>query len=87
MASERRQGDSMDRLTRDEAAAYLMCSRSKLYRMEQAGLLTGTFYDIGAGLRNRRLYIKDKLDEWMLAGGEPAALERKAQQANRIRFG
>lgn len=70
----------MQRLTREEAAKYLCCSRSKLYRMESAGLLEGTYYDIGAGKRNRRLYITDKLDEWMLAGGEPAALERKKEK-------
>lgn len=69
----------MNRLTREETAEYLGCSTSKLYRMEKADLLSGTFYDLGTGPRRRRLYIKDKLDEWMLAGGEPAALERKMQ--------
>ena len=75
----------MNRLTSAEAAEYLRCSQSKLYRMATSGLLDGTFYEIGAGPRNRRrLYITDKLDEWMLAGGEPAALERKMAQRNRI---
>ncbi len=67
----------MERLTRAETAEYLMCSKSKLYAMEKGGLLEGTYYDIGTGKRRKRLYIKDKLDKWILEGGEPAALEKK----------
>lgn len=70
----------MDRYNSKEAAAYLRCSESKLSKMATAGLLDGTFYEIGTGIRNRRrLYIKDRLDEWILAGGEPTARERKLQ--------
>ena len=75
----------MDRLTRTEAAAYLMCSRAKLYRMEQADLLSGTYYDIGFGKSRKRLYIRAKLDEWMLAGGEPAAIEKKMEKMGGVR--
>lgn len=67
----------MNRLTRAEAAEYIGCSISKLYGMEKADLLKGTYYEIGSGLRRRRLYITPKLDEWIQAGGEPAAWERK----------
>ncbi len=74
----------MNRLTRTEAAEYLMCSSSKLYRMEQANLLDGTYYDIGSGRGRKRLYIKSKLDEWMLAGGEPAAIEKKMVQMGSV---
>lgn len=63
----------LERFTRDEAAAYLGCSRSKLYSLERAGLMDGTFYTLG----NRRLYIRSRLDRWIMAGGEIAALERK----------
>lgn len=67
----------MNRLTRAEAAEYIGCSISKLYSMEKAELLKGTYYEIGNGQRRRRLYITEKLDKWIDAGGEPAAWERK----------
>ena len=68
----------MNRLTRAEAAEYIGCSLSKLYSMEKASLLKGTYYEIGSGLKRRRLYITAKLDKWMEDGGEPAAWERKS---------
>ena len=68
----------MNRLTRDEAAEFIGCSISKLYAMEKAGLLNGTFYQIG----RRRLYITSKLEEWIMRGGELEALERKRESGN-----
>lgn len=65
----------MDRLTRAEAAQFIGCSMSKLYGLEKAGLLDGTYYQIG----RRRLYITDKLEKWMNDGGEFAAYERRMQ--------
>ena len=56
----------MNRLSRKEAAEYLNCSLSKLYYLEKSGKMNGTFYSIG----NRRLYITEKLDQWMKDGGE-----------------
>lgn len=64
--------DSLCRLTREEAADFLQCGMSKLYELEKSGQLNGTFYNIG----RRRLYIKDKLEQWMLNGGEASAFER-----------
>lgn len=65
----------MNRLTRDEAAKYLGCSSYTLWRMEKEGLFEpGDYYTMGT----RRLYITERLDEWMKLGGEVAARERKA---------
>lgn len=63
----------MDRLTRAEAAKFIGCSMSKLYGLEKADLLKGTYYQIG----RRRLYITEKLEKWMNDGGEIAAYERR----------
>ncbi len=63
----------MNRLTRKEAAEYLGCSRSKLYEMEKRKLFEpGDYYTMG----QKRLYITEKLDEWIMRGGEEAALIR-----------
>ena len=67
----------MNRLTRKEAAEFIGCGLSALYRMEKGGLLKGTYYEIGNGKRRKRLYITDKLEKWIRDGGEPAAHERK----------
>ena len=69
----------MNRLTRQEAAKFLCCSINKLYHIEKAGLMADTYYDIGAGQRNKRLYITERLEFWALQGREPAAWERKLQ--------
>lgn len=37
------------------------------------GLMDGTFYTFG----NRKIYITDELDKWLLNGGELGAYERK----------
>lgn len=59
-----------NRLTRNEAAEFIGCSRSKLHGLEKAGFLKGTYYRIG----NRRFYITEKLEEWMQRGGEHAEI-------------
>lgn len=64
----------MNRLTRQEAANYLGCSRYTIYRLEKEGLFDlGDYYDVGV----RRFYITEKLDAWMAAGGESGARQRK----------
>ncbi|MBQ9096840.1 MAG: helix-turn-helix domain-containing protein [Clostridia bacterium] len=63
----------MDRLTRSEAADFIGCSKSKLYSMEKAGFLKGTYYQIG----RRRFYITEKLENWMKNGGEAREIEEK----------
>lgn len=68
---------NLNRLSRQETADFIGCSLSKLYSMEKAGLMKGTYYEIGYGLRNRRFYITSKLEDWLDKGGEPAAWERK----------
>ena len=70
----------MERLTREEAAEFIGCSLGKLYLMERAGLLSGTFYEIGAGKRRKRLYLPDRLEQWAMQGGEPSAQERKRRE-------
>ncbi len=60
----------MNRLTRKEAAEFIGCSMSKLYSMEKGGLMKGTYYQIG----RRRLYITEKLEEWVKRGGEISAI-------------
>ncbi len=65
---------NFDRLSREEAAKYIGCGMSKLYELEKTGLLDGTFYNIG----RRRLYITEKLRQWMMNGGEYSAFERAA---------
>lgn len=69
----------MDRLTRAEAAEFIGCSISQLYRMERTGLLDGTYYVIG----KRKLYITDELEKWMRDGGELGAAERKYFKSKR----
>ena len=69
----------MNRLYRTEAAKYIGCSASTLYRLEKMGLMEGTYYTFG----NRRLYITAKLDEWIENGGELGAYERK----HNLKFG
>lgn len=69
----------MNRLYRLEAAEYIGCSPSTLYRLEKMGLMDGTFYQIG----RRRIYITAELDKWIENGGELGAYERK----NNIRAG
>ena len=72
-------------MTRTEAAEYIPCSLSKLYQMEKGGLMDGTFYEIGTGERRRRIYITERLDEWIMQGGEPAAMERLHSPAPTLR--
>lgn len=62
----------MNRLTRKEACEFIGCGMTKLYELERSGQLAGTYYNIG----RRRLYITEKLQDWMLNGGdkcEPAS--------------
>ena len=56
----------MERLTRQEAAEFLGCSRSAFYKLEKKGVFKGMYYEIGT----KRLYIKAKLIEWIEKGGE-----------------
>ena len=63
----------MNRLFREEVPDYIGCSLSQLYRMEKRGLMQGTYYTIG----RRKIYITEKLDEWMNLGGALGAEERK----------
>lgn len=74
----------MKRLTRHEAAEFIGCSLSKLHQLEKAELLDGTYYEIGNGERRKRIYISERLEEWLLKGGEPTAWERKA--ARKVQF-
>ena len=55
----------MNRLTRKEACAFIGCGMSKLYDLERTGELEGTYYQIG----KRRLYITERLREWIENGG------------------
>ena len=59
----------MTRLNTQETIEFIGCSYTKLYRLVKSGQLDGTFFNIG----NRRFYLKDKLIEWMLSGGEQAS--------------
>ena len=68
--------DSLCRLTREEAASFLKCGMTKLYQLEKSGQLDGTFYNIG----RRRLFIKAKLEQWILNGGEKSTFIRCCQQ-------
>lgn len=56
----------MNRLTRKECSQYLGCSMSKLYSLEKSGALDNTYYTLG----NRRIYITEKIDQWINKGGE-----------------
>ena len=56
----------MNRLTRKEAAEFIGCGMTKLNELERSGKLKGTYYQIG----RRRLYITEKLQTWLLSGGE-----------------
>lgn len=56
----------MNRLTRKEACEFIGCGMTKLYEPERSGQLAGTYYNIGC----RRLYITEKLQAWMLNGGD-----------------
>lgn len=62
----------MNRLFRDEAAEYIGCSPSTLWRLEKMHLMDGTFYTLG----RRKIYITAELDKWILNGGELGAYER-----------
>lgn len=61
------------RLTRAEAAQFIGCSDTKLWQLTKNGLLDGTYYTIGC----RKIFIVEKLKEWMANGGELGAYERK----------
>lgn len=63
---------SVTRLTREEAFEYIGCKKSKFNELLRAGLLEDTYYTIG----ERKIYIAEKLDEWMLNGGESGAMAR-----------
>ncbi|MBR4892602.1 MAG: hypothetical protein IKZ35_01290 [Clostridia bacterium] len=54
-----------NRLTRQQASAYIGCSLSTLDKLQREGYLEGTYLE----LYNRRYYFTAKLDEWMLKGG------------------
>ncbi len=58
--------ETLKRLTRVEAAQFLGCGLTKLYELVKSGALDGTYYKIG----NRLLFIAQKLEDWMLEGGE-----------------
>lgn len=62
----------MNRLFRKEAAEYIGCGTSTLYRLEKMGLMEGTYYTFG----NRKIYITEELDKWIKSGGELGAYER-----------
>lgn len=69
----------MNRLTREEAAKYLGCGISSLRRMEKEELFEpGDYYTVG----RMRLYITERLDEWMKRGGEAGARERRYNSYN-----
>lgn len=70
----------MNRLFRKEAAEFIGCGLSTLDRMERTGLMDGTFYTFG----NRKIYITEKLEEWILNGGELGAYERKTGIAEKM---
>ena len=61
------------RLTRTEAAEFIGCSETKLWQLTKSGLLDGTYYTIGS----RKIFIVERLKEWMANGGELGAYERK----------
>lgn len=52
-------------LTRKEACSFLGCSRTKLYQLEQSGVLENTYYDVG----RKRYYYTDALERWKQNGG------------------
>lgn len=56
----------MNRLTRQEASNFIGCGMTKLYELERSGQLEGTYYQIG----RKRLYITEKLKDWIMSGGE-----------------
>lgn len=60
--------DSLKRFTRSEAAEYIGCSLTKLGQLVKSGSMTGTFYQIG----KRQIFIADRLEQWILNGGEQA---------------
>ncbi len=62
----------MNRLTRKEACEFIGCGMTKLYELERSGQLEGTYYNIG----RRRLYITEKLQDWMLNGGDKCGQAR-----------
>lgn len=76
----------LNRMTKAEAAEYIGCSLAKLCQMERAGIMDGTYYEIGNGQIRRKIYIVEKLDEWSLMGGEPAAWERKTTGPAHLRL-
>ena len=53
-------------LTRAEACAFIGCSRTTLYRMEQNGILEGMYYNIG----RIRYYYTASLEAWKKSGGQ-----------------
>lgn len=57
---------SPERLDTKEAMEFIGCSKSKLFDLLRRGKLKGTYFKIG----NRYIFIKDKLIDWMLNGGE-----------------
>ena len=63
----------MNRLTRKEACEFIHCGLSKLYELERSGKLKGTYYMVG----RKRLYITEKLEEWILNGGEATILQEQ----------
>lgn len=54
------------RLTTAEAMEYIGCKETKFHCLVKSGHLDGTYFNIG----RRRIFMADKLDEWMLSGGE-----------------
>jgi hypothetical protein len=65
--------ESIKRLDRVEASKYIGCGLTKLNQLIKRGALDGTFYRIG----KRIIFIADRLDMWMLNGGEFGAFERQ----------
>lgn len=62
----------LNRMTRYQAMQYIGCKDNKMRQLERGGLLDGTFFTIG----NRKYYITEKLEQWLLEGGEAAAKAR-----------
>lgn len=70
----------MNRLTRQEMCNYIGCGMTKLYELERSGQLEGTYYQIG----RKRLYIKEKVEKWLMNGGETPRTDENIDPINRI---
>lgn len=57
-----------------EAAEFLNCSATSLYRMQKRGSLEGTYFKVG----NRTLFLQEKLIEWAQNGGENLQADKQS---------